>query len=195
MEPFLKNSYGLTSSQVGLVLMPFGLTYTAFAPIVGFLTDKGLNGLFTILFGNLVIAVAYIFLGPVPPIYSVLGSQLWITTAAIGLQGIGSAATYIGTLLYMTKSVIESGLPQTEQASAMVSSLWLASECMGCFIGSTIGSVAFDLVGFKMGTMLYSCSMGVSVLLVAAYALQRRALSDTKCEKLQTDQTPLLVGD
>ena len=66
---------------------------------------------------------------------------------------------------------------------------------MGCFIGSTLGSVAFDMIGFKMGTMLYSCSMGVSVLLVAAYALQRRALSDTKCEKLQTDQTPLLVGD
>ena len=50
-----------------------------------------------------------------------------MTTAAIGLQGIGSAATYIGILLYMTKSVIESGLPQT-QANAMVSRCgWLRS--------------------------------------------------------------------
>ena len=66
---------------------------------------------------------------------------------------------------------------------------------MGYFIGATLGSVAFDMVAFKMGTMLYSCSMGVSVLLVAAYALQRRALTDTKCHELYTDEIPLFDGD
>ena len=58
-------------------------------------------------------------------------------------KGNGSAATYISSLLYMNKSVIESGMPRTEQANAMVSILWLASECLGCFIGATIISAAF----------------------------------------------------
>ena len=134
--------------------MPFGLAYTLFAPFVGFFTDKGLNSLITIIVGNLLISLSNMLLGPIPPISSVMGHYLWVTVAAITLQGIGSAFAYIGTLTFMTKRVLDSGLPKTEQAIAMVSSLWLASECMGCFVGSTLGSVAFDTVGFQMGTLI-----------------------------------------
>ena len=117
------------------------------------------------------------FLGPIPPISSVMGHHLWVTVAAITLQGIGSAFAYIGTLTYMTKRVLDSGLPKTEQASAMVSSLWLASECMGCFIGSTLGSVAFDTVGFQMGTLILACSTGGAVLLVVIHAWRTGGLA------------------
>ena len=61
--------------------------------------------------------------------------------------------------------------------------------------GLLLGLLLSTLVGFKMGTMLFSFSMGLSVFLVAAYALQRRAVSDTKCDKLKTDETTLLVGE
>ena len=45
LEPWLKEEYGLSSSQTGLVLMTFGLVYTVFTPLCGFLTDRGLDGL------------------------------------------------------------------------------------------------------------------------------------------------------
>ena len=106
LGPFLKNSYGLSSSQIGLVFMPFGLAYTLFAPFVGFITDEGFNSLIIIIVGKLLISLSNMFLGPIPPISSVMGHYLWVTVAAITLQGIGSSFAYIGTNTFMTKSSI-----------------------------------------------------------------------------------------
>ena len=64
--------------------------------------------------GSLCILATFIFLGPMPPL-SFLGSNLGLTIAAIALQGVGSAAVYIGSLLYMMKGVSEAGLPDKEQ--------------------------------------------------------------------------------
>ena len=190
LGPFLKYSYGLSSSQIGLVCMPFGLAYTLFAPFVGFITDKGLNSLITIIVGKLLILLSNLFLGPIPPISAIM----WVTVAAITLQGIGSAFAYIGTLTFMTKRVLDSGLPKTEQASAMVSSLWLASECMGCFIGSTLGSVAFDTVGFQMGTLILACSMGGAVFIVVIQAWRTGGLVASRYGSLEHDEKTLLCS-
>ena len=88
---------------------------------------------------------------------------------SLGLQGMGSAATYLGSLLYMMKSCIDSGLPDSEQTNGMVSSLWVVSDCFGSYIGSTLGSVAFDNIGFEKGTMVESGAMAITVLLLFIY--------------------------
>ena len=139
-----------------------------FTPVFGFLSDKGLDGLLIIMIGNSFIALAFIFLGPIPPL-SFLGSSLWLTFLSIGVQGMGFAATYIGTLLYMMKSARESGLPDTEQTYGMVSSLWVVADCVGGFTGSALGGVAYDTIGFEWGSMVMALSMIATVLVVIAY--------------------------
>ena len=114
LEPWAQDTFGLTSAQTGLVFMAFGLTYTVFTSLFGLLTDRGLDGLTSMVVGSLCILATFIFLGPVPPL-SFLGSNLGLTIAAIALQGVGSAAVYIGSLLYMMKGVSEAGLPDKEQ--------------------------------------------------------------------------------
>ena len=168
LEPFMGNSCDASSSQTGLIFTTLGVTYTLATPVFGFLTDKGLDGLLIIVIGYSISALGFIFLGPIPPL-SFLGSSLWMTFLAIGVQGIGFAATYIGTLLYMMKSARESGLPDNEQTIGMVSSLFVVSDCVGGFTGSAVGGIAYDTIGFEWGSMVMALSMIATVLVVIAY--------------------------
>lgn len=88
-----------------------------------------------------------------------------------GVQGVGSACTYLGSLVYMLKAASEAGLPDSEQTKGMVSSLWTVADCVGGYIGSSAGGLAYDVVGFKMGTLLECClvasSLGLMVLFMS----------------------------
>ena len=130
--------------------------------------DRGLDGLLAILIGNLLIAIGFTFLGPIPP-FNFLGGNLWLTVLSIGLQGLGSAATFLATLLYMMKSTADAELPDSEQTRGMVSSFWVVSDCAGGFIGSALGSVAFDILGFRKGTMVMAWTMVGTVAVIGAY--------------------------
>ena len=115
LDPWLMETFGLTASQTGLVFMAFGLTYTLFTSVFGYLTDRGMGGLVSMLTGNLCILVTFVFLGPMPPLTDLIGNLLPLTVTSLAIQGIGSAATYIGSLLFMLKGVSEAGLPDNEQ--------------------------------------------------------------------------------
>ena len=42
LDPYMQTTFQLSASQTGLVFMAFGITYTIFTPLFGYLTDKGL---------------------------------------------------------------------------------------------------------------------------------------------------------
>ena len=168
LEPFLKKMYGISSSQTGLVLMAFGASYSLFSFVVGFLTDNGLNGLHSIIIGNFLIFLGFLFIGPVPPPRS-LGS-LELTIVSLVVQGLGSAFTYIGSLVYMMRAAQGAGLPDKEQTRAMVSGLWVISDCAGGYLGSSLGSLAYDTWGLETGTMMEGGVILASVVLVSLYS-------------------------
>ena len=116
----METTFGLTASQTGLVFLAFGLAYTIFTFLFGYLTDKGLDGMSIMTIGNLLIMIAFIFLGPLPPLLKAFGNNLWLSVFSLTIQGIGSAATYIGSLLFMMKGVSDAGLPDKEQTRGMV---------------------------------------------------------------------------
>ena len=167
LEPFLKHKYNLSASQTGLVFMAFGLSYTVFTPLIGYMTDKGMDGLLAMIIGNFIIFLGFVFLGPAPPLKMIASVNITIT--ALGLQGLGSAFTYIGTLLYMMKAVLDSGLPDKEQTRGMVSSLWVIADCVGGYIGSSLGSMAYDKYGFESGTMMVGGVMLITVIMMVIY--------------------------
>ena len=168
LEPFMSGAFSSSPSEVGLAYMTFGMTYTLFTPIFGYLIDRGLDGLLTCIVGNSLIAASFIFLGPIPPLsFLELGS--WMTFLSLGVQGLGSAATYIGALLYMMKSVKDSGISVTEQTTGMVSSIWVVADCAGGMAGSSLGGVAFDTVGFAWGSMAMVSSIMITVIVLIIY--------------------------
>ena len=173
--------------------MVFGLSYTLFSPVVGYLTDKGLNGLHAMIVGNFIIFLGYVFLGPIPPL-SALGS-LTITTVALGCQGLGSSFTYIGTLLFMMKGVVDAGLPDKEQTRGMVSSLWVIADCTGGYIGASLGSLAYDKVGFQTGTVIVGGLLMFTVVIMTGYGLLLRNMSRYQPEtRLDTERQQLLIS-
>jgi len=195
LEPFLEENFGLSSSQTGLVFMTFGLSYTIFTPLCGYLTDKGFDGLTAMLLGNLTIALGFVLLGPIPP-FSAIGGKLWLSVVSLALQGMGSAATYLGTLLYMMKGILEAGLPDNDQTKGMVSSLWVISDCAGGFIGSSLGSIAYDSIGFENGTMVEAGALAFTVILIAVYALVKHFCGGkSTSESVDEDERSRLVKE
>ena len=172
LAPFLKKQYGISASQTGLVFMTFGACYTLFSPVVGYLTDKGLNGLHAIIIGNFLIFLGFVFIGPVPPLESL--ASLKLTVASLGVQGLGSAFTYIGSLVFMMRGALGAGLPDKEQTRGMVSSLWVISDCAGGYLGAQLGSLAYDKWGLQSGTMIVGGVSLASVVLVSLYSLVTR---------------------
>ena len=193
LEPFLKQQYGLTASHTGLVFMVFGLAYTVSTPVVGVLTDWGMDGFRAMIIGNFGIFLGFVLLGPIPPLQFMGSLELCVTGLAI--QGIGSSFTYIGTLLCMMDSVFASGLPDKEQTRAMVSSLWVISDCIGGYLGTSLGSLAFDNLGFAASTMVMAAVTLSSVLVTCVYMAGTRStaeLGDTAASSSQ--ETQRLLG-
>ena len=79
-----------------------------------------------------------------PPLRSL--ASLELTTVSLGVQGLGSAFTYIGSLVFMMRAALGAGLPDKEQTRAMVSGLWVISDCAGGYLGSQLGSLAYDTI-------------------------------------------------
>ena len=86
IEVYFEKTFYLVSSETGLYLTMFGLSYTIATPIFGYLTDRGFGGLESMILGNFLISVAFMFLGPIPP-FQKLGQMLWIPVGCFGLQG------------------------------------------------------------------------------------------------------------
>ena len=89
LEPHLLQTYGLSASNTGLVFTAFGVTYSIFSPVAGYLTDKGLDGLVTMMVGNVLIMVSFMFLGPIPA-FSIIGESLPLTVFCVGTVIISS---------------------------------------------------------------------------------------------------------
>lgn len=183
LEPFLGNEYSLSSSQTGLVFTAFGAAYTIFNPILGYFSDKGMDGLLALIVGNTIIATAFTFLGPIPQLSAISG-HLWLTVTSIGFQGVGSAFSYLGSLLYMMKSARDAGLPDTEQVSSMVSSLWVVSDCFGGYLGSMFGSIAYDSIGFKNSTLIEGGFLALTAIMISVFYFVKH----TKCSDDQNNK-------
>jgi len=193
LEPFLVQTYGVSSFQTGLVFMAFGVTYTLSTPIAGFLTDRGVDSVNFVIIGNFLILVAFIFLGPVPVLRSVLGSKLELTVVSVGLQGLGSGATYLGSLLLMMKGVGLAGLPDKEQTRGMVSSLWISADCIGGYLGATLGSLAYDNYGFESGSVIMAGIMLCSVISSCCYVKYSARKNTAQKRELEINERTRLL--
>ena len=71
----------------------------------------------------------------------------------------------------MMRGVVKAGLPDKEQTRGMVSSLWISADCVGGYLGDTLGSLAYDYYGFETGTAIMSAVMLVSVVSSCCYVI------------------------
>ena len=185
LAPFLKTTHNFTASQTGLILLMRGLTYTVAAPCVGLLVDIGIGNHTVILLGNLLIAAAYILIAPIPQLIPLLGTQIWVTTMAVGVQGVGYASVCNGALLHLT-----------EKVGFIGSSIWLAVVCFGIVVGSTLGSFASEQVGFQAASSIFlRCLIGQIIIFTMFLVADRVCISTSSFEAASEEiKKPLLIS-
>lgn len=169
LEPHLEHKFGLGPEQTGLIMITYSLTYTMFAPMFGALMDYCcLNTRTSVLMGNFLIMMSMLGLGPVPGLGMIesvpeVGFTLFV-------QGVGTAASCIGTLIGMVQCSEDANMPQTDQTTGMLSGVWLMGLCMGSFLGASGGSAIYEIVGFAWSCTIEAIFLGFSVLIFLLFA-------------------------
>ena len=88
------------------------------------------------------------------------------------------SAVNLGGLLEMLKSASAAGIPDSEQATGMVSSLWMSMCLVGGCGGSTVGSLVYDQLGFQDGMLVGSLVMGTTLALLGLYIVINWAINN-----------------
>ena len=61
--------------------------------MAGYLTDRGLDGMVTIIVGNVLIMISFIFIGPIPA-FAFIGDSLALTVFSVGTVIISQQELY-----------------------------------------------------------------------------------------------------
>merc|ERR1712020_514152 len=113
-------------------------------------------------------------------------------TTGIGLfiLGSGIAASFIVTLTFMLAeaSKADKNILDTEQTRGMITSLWLIAENIGGWLGSFLGGIAYDNLGFEAGSLVIIglqsiIVMGIPYVWYRTYICRQRKLKDMLSNK------------
>jgi len=179
LEPFLSSHFRVTSFQASLFLVVDGAVYALFSPLWGILLDNKLNNRLLLVVGCSTIAVSFLGLGPVR-----IPDLPFIYQIGIGLavHGIGMAANFIGTLTLLTNEIERSQEKKMEngqqinkiQSQGVAVSIWITFECIGSFIGSTLGGVTYDYYGWDISCLLVAVLQIFGLAAAIFYSLCER---------------------
>ena len=147
LENHLSNTLQVSPATVSLVYMCPVLIYATLTPLIGLLLDRGLPKLPLLLISTLSNIAAYLLLGPSP--FLPLEPSLAVTVVGLLLQGVGISITTIASLNLMMATTGAN----SESGEGIVTSLWVTCELAGNYLGSTLGGVADETLGFRGGTL------------------------------------------
>jgi len=153
LEPFLSTNYSISAFQASMFLVIDGAVYAVVAPLWGYLLDRALNARLVLMFGCATISGSFLLLGPIYFPYKETLAQVGIS---LGIHGIGMAANFIGTLTILIREIEKRNINNKENACAIATSLWITAECVGSFLGSTLGGLAYETWGWDMSCLIIS---------------------------------------
>jgi len=152
LEPHLSSQYNLNPFQASLFLIVDGTMYAFFSPVWGLLLDrKFVNNRVILLLGCLIISASFLLLGPV---CFPINPSLYQIGISLAIHGIGQAANFIGTLTLLCSEIEKGALVDPEQSQAMATSMWITFECIGSFLGSFLGGLSYEHMGWRMSSTL-----------------------------------------
>ncbi|XP_007425995.1 MFS-type transporter SLC18B1 [Python bivittatus] len=177
MSLFVLEKFKLPAGYVGLVFLGLALSYSVASPLLGFLSDK-IPWLrkWLLIFGGLLTALCYFFLGPAPILH--IESQLWLFILMLIL--IGFALAMIGMPLFpeMLSCAYENGFEEGLSLLGLVSGLFGALWALGSFVGPTLGGFLNEKVGFEWSAAIqggFSLLSGLASAIFYIYeAIQRK---------------------
>jgi len=198
LEPHLKRKAGATQADVGVTFLILGGVYMLSSPIGGLICDRLKYPTMVSIVGNTSMAIAFLFLGPVP--FIPVETQLSIIQGMVGLVGFGYALVMVSSFGRAQSAALSLGYADDLNTYIMISGMWSASFYIGNFIGPTAAGFLVDAYGFEWTTVVFFSLYGF-ILLVDIFELSfnvkktKEALSYDKMEKRETQNNNNEIND
>uniref|UniRef100_A0A7N4V570 Solute carrier family 18 member B1 n=1 Tax=Sarcophilus harrisii TaxID=9305 RepID=A0A7N4V570_SARHA len=150
-----------------------------------------------LVFGNIITAVCYMLLGPIPILH--IESQLWLIILVLVVNGISAGMSIIPTFPEILSCAYENGFEEGLSTLGLVSGLLGAMWSLGAFIGPTLGGFLYEKIGFEwaaaiqgLWTLITGLVMGLFYVL-EHWRGKRRDLQNTLItEEEREERTSLL---
>ena len=104
--------------------------------------------------GNVILAMSFIFLGPLPSLKLITPSWQSITIAT-AFVALGYGAVMVSTFARANGAALRMGFSQDIETYLLISGMWQTSFYLGNFLGPTIAGVLVDAYGFRSATIVF----------------------------------------
>lgn len=151
LEPHLKNAAGATQMEVGLTFLILGGVYMVSTPVAGYICDKINYPTLVSILGNLFMAIAFLFIGPVP--FIPLSPSVSLIEGMMAVVGFGYAMVMVSTFGRAQSAAIRKGFKDDIDTYLLISGMWSTSFYFGNFLGPTIAGFVVESVGFRATTI------------------------------------------
>ncbi|KAG1666551.1 MFS-type transporter SLC18B1 [Nymphon striatum] len=148
--------FDASPSFMGLLFGVASAEYALVAPLVGFIVDK--KGYLTkkqmVIIGDLVIAFAFIFMGPAPFLH--IDRSLWQLAGTLVLFLIGQCSAYVPSFGFCVDEASKLKDADEAELKGMISGLMSTTSVVGAFIGPVLGGVFLDHFGWSWTAVILS---------------------------------------
>uniref|UniRef100_F7EI89 Solute carrier family 18 member B1 n=1 Tax=Monodelphis domestica TaxID=13616 RepID=F7EI89_MONDO len=163
--------FNLSAGYVGLVFLGLALSYSISSPLFGLLSDKvPYLRKWLLVSGNIVTAVCYMLLGPVPILH--IKSQLWLLVLVLVVNGISAGMSIIPTFPEVLSCAYENGFEEGLSTLGLVSGLFGAMWSLGAFIGPTLGGFLYEKIGFEWAAAIQGLWALITGLAMGLFYIQ-----------------------
>ncbi|KAG1666552.1 MFS-type transporter SLC18B1 [Nymphon striatum] len=153
---YISMQFDASPSFMGLLFGVASAEYALVAPLVGFIVDK--KGYLTkkqmVIIGDLVIAFAFIFMGPAPFLH--IDRSLWQLAGTLVLFLIGQCSAYVPSFGFCVDEASKLKDADEAELKGMISGLMSTTSVVGAFIGPVLGGVFLDHFGWSWTAVILS---------------------------------------
>ncbi|XP_044531377.1 MFS-type transporter SLC18B1 [Gracilinanus agilis] len=168
---FVLNKFNLSAGYVGLVFLGLALSYSISSPLFGLLSDKvPYLRKWLLVSGNIITAVCYMLLGPVPILH--IKSQLWLLVLVLVVNGVSAGMSIIPTFPEVLSCAYENGFEEGLSTLGLVSGLFGAMWSLGAFIGPTLGGFLYEKIGFEWAAAIQGLWALITGLAMGLFYIQ-----------------------
>lgn len=187
LEPYLYSNFKISSFKASIFLVIDGAVYALVSPICGVLLDKRLSTRLLLMFGCTAISISFLLLGP---LYFPVNPTLTQIGVSLAIHGLGMAANFIGTLTALSREIEKGNTTNKEGAQGMSTSIWITAECIGSFLGSSLGGLAYEYWGWTISCLIISVLQLAGLVLVLCNSLCLRFESKDEEKKRLLEKKP-----
>ena len=166
LEEYLKNEINATEQQIGLTFTCLGLVYMVSSLSCGVLCDKLQRPGWLSILSNLVLVIAFTFLGPI--IFLPIQPTFLISTISASLMGMGFGIAVVTSFRRAQKAVISLGFKEDWNTYLTICSTWSTVFYLSNVIGPSLAGGLVESFGFRVAStafpILYVCNGFINLI-------------------------------